>query len=400
MFVLPFMTKLQKAMHFSGSIHSKLSGTGTSIFSVMSKLAMEKNAVNLSQGFPDFDCSTELTELVCSAMKENKNQYAPMPGIIGLRQSIAVKTERLYHSHYHPETEITITAGATQAIFTAIQSIIRPGDEVIIIQPAYDCYAPAVLLAGGILVTVDLFPPDYKINWEEIEGKVNSRTRMIIVNSPGNPSCKVFSAEDILSLERITRDSEIVILSDEVYEHIIFDGQEHNSVSRSPELRERSFVIASFGKSFHVTGWKIGYVLAPENLMSEFRKVHQFNVFSVNTPMQYAIAEYMKNSDNYSGLGKFYQQKRDLFLETMAQTPFKPLPSFGTYFQLMDFAGFSTLQDKEFAIWLTESAGVACVPLSPFYLNGTDNKVVRFCFAKKEQTLLEAGHRLSKFFSS
>ncbi len=400
MFVPPFKAKLQKAMHFSGSIRSRLPGTGTSIFSVMSKLAIEHNAVNLSQGFPDFECSPELTDLVCKAMKENKNQYAPMPGVIGLREVIAAKTESLYGAVYHPDTEVTITAGATQAIFTAILSCIHPGDEVIIIQPAYDCYAPAVEMAGGKVVTVDLQFPDYKLNWHEVRGKVNSLTRMIIVNTPNNPACTIFSEEDILSLIEITRGTEIVILSDEVYEHIIFDRQKHFSITGFPELRERAFVVSSFGKSFHVTGWKLGYIVAPEKLMSEFRKVHQFNVFSVNTPMQYAIAEYLANPEKYLGLGSFYQQKRDFFLALMAHTPFEALSGYGTYFQLMHFGNFSSLSDKEFAVWLTQKAGVACVPLSPFYISGMDHKVVRFCFAKKEQTLQEAGDRLTRFFRS
>ncbi len=373
---------------------------GTSIFSIMSKLASEKNAINLSQGFPDFNCSPLLTDLVNKAMKEQRNQYAPMQGILPLRESIAQKTFQLYGAIYNPDTEITITAGATQAIFSAILCCVNPGDEVIIIEPAYDCYAPAILLAGGKVVSVELKYPEYCIDWTEVKNAVNTSTRLIIINTPNNPACSVFSQIDLNSLIEITEGTDILILSDEVYEHIVFGNVPHLSVTRSNELRERSFVVSSFGKSFHVTGWKVGYILAPEKLMVEFRKVHQFNVFSVNTPMQYAINDFLQQPENYMGLGIFYQQKRDCFLEIMKGTPFEPLPCEGTYFQLMSFRKISTLSDKEFAIALTEKAGVACVPLSSFYSKGTDHQVLRFCFAKKEETLKEAGKRLTLFFSN
>lgn len=389
----------KKAMHFSGSISSRFPGMSTSIFSVMSKLAQENKAINLSQGFPDFDCSTELTDLVNRAMKDGHNQYAPMPGLPALRETIAEKTEKLYGAAYHPESEVTVTAGATQAIFTALMCLIQPGDEAIIIEPAYDCYAPAVTLAGGRVIPVELSFPDYRIDWEGVKNKISPATKVIIVNSPNNPGCTIFTESDMQALIRITANTGITILSDEVYEHIVFDNKKHLSVAAFPELRERAFVVSSFGKSFHVTGWKVAYILAPEKLMAEFRKIHQYNVFSVNTPMQVAINAFLKNPAHYLELGNFYQQKRDFFLESMKSTPFTALPCQGTYFQLMGFEKISSLSDYDFAVWLTKNAGVACVPLSPFYSAGTDHKVVRFCFAKKNETMEEAGKRLALFFN-
>lgn len=394
-----FLQNYEKDMHYPGRINTRLPGVGTSIFSVMSKLAAEHQAINLSQGFPDFECSPLLIDLVSFAMKNGNNQYAPMPGLLTLRETVAEKTEKLYGTSYHPDSEVTITAGATQAIFSALLSIVLPGDEVIILEPAYDCYAPAVTMAGGKAIPVELNFPDFSIDWAMVRKQINSKTRAIIINTPNNPGCTLFSASDFQALTEIIANTDIIILSDEVYEHIVFDEKKHLSITSFPALRERAFVISSFGKSFHVTGWKIAYVLAPENLMAEFRKVHQFNVFSVNTPMQVAINEFLMSPSNYLELGNFYQQKRDYFLEAMQSTPFEPLPCSGTYFQLMSYKAISELPDLEFAVWLTKNAGVASVPLSPFYSAKTDNRILRFCFAKKKETLDEAGVRLRKFFS-
>ena len=375
---------------------SKLPNVGTNIFTVMSQLASDKNAINLAQGFPDFECSPQLIELVNQQMKDGHNQYAPMPGLLALRQTIVNKVNELHHSNYNPETEITVTAGGTQAIFTALSAVIQPNDEVIIFEPAYDCYSPTIKLLGGIVKSFELSPPDYKIDWDIVKKLVNTHTRMIIINSPHNPSGVILDEEDIKQLIKITQHSDLLILSDEVYEHIIFDGKQHLSFARYPELRDRAFIVASFGKLFHTTGWKMGYCLAPSWLMTEFRKIHQFLVFSVNTPVQYALAEFLSDQNNYQGLSDFYQQKRDLFIELMKQTRFDLLPCQGSYFQSVQYNRISNEKDLDFAKRLTTEFGVAAIPVSAFYNKGTDHQVLRFCFAKKQETLEKAVDRLTK----
>lgn len=381
---------------FPSKFISKLPTVGISIFSVMSKLAVEHNAINLSQGFPGFDCSPELIALVNKYMLKGNNQYAPMIGVKELREAIAIKTADLYSTAYNPETEITITAGATQAIFTAILSVVREEDEVIIIEPAYDCYAPAVELAGGKPVFFQLNPADFSIQWAEFQKLINPRTKMIIINSPHNPTGAILSALDLQKLEKLTNKTDIVILSDEVYEHIIFDGYEHQSVARFPNLANRSFIISSFGKTYHTTGWKIGYCLAPENLMAEFRKVHQYNVFSVNTPIQYAYAEFIQNKDLYLQLSDFYKTKRDFFNGLFKGSKFTFEPSSGTYFQLLNYKTISNDKDVDFAKYLTVNHGVASIPVSVFYHKTFDQKLLRFCFAKENDELEKAAERLIK----
>jgi methionine aminotransferase len=373
---------------------SKLPNVGTTIFTVMSKLSSDHGAINLSQGFPDYGCSEELTGLVTKYMNSGFNQYAPMPGLPALREMISAKMETAYGKKYDVDTEITVTAGATQAIFTAISAIVRAGDEVIIFEPAYDCYAPAIELYGGKVVPVTLQFPQYNINWKEVEAKINSNTRAIIINNPNNPCSSVFSSNDITELERITKNANIVIISDEVYEHLVFDGAEHLSVAKFPALAERSFIVYSFGKTYHATGWKIGYCLAPKELMTEFRKVHQFNVFCVNHPMQQALAEHMKKPEEYLSLPKFFEQKRDFFLERVKDSRFTILPAKGTYFQLLGYEKISDENDIAFAERMTKEFKLASIPLSVFYGNKEDNKVLRFCFAKKEETLERAGEIL------
>jgi methionine aminotransferase len=378
-------------------IISKLPQTGTTIFTVMSALANEVGAINLSQGFPDYDTSPELIELVNQAMKDGHNQYAPMPGVMALREQIAYKTEGLYGAIYNPETEITITAGGTQAIFTAITAVINPNDEVIIFEPAFDCYAPAIRLMGGIVKSLELEPPNYRIAWDMVKRLINHKTRMIILNSPHNPTATILKQEDIDELSALVKNQDILILSDEVYEHLIFDGETHHSMCRYPELQQRSFIVASFGKTFHATGWKMGYCMAPAFLMQEFRKVHQFLVFAVNAPMQYAIAEYLKDENTYLQLPEFFQQKRDYFRQGLEQTRFELLPCYGSYFQSVRYnADISQEKDTEFAIRLAKEFKVACVPNSAFYSKGTDHHVLRFCFAKKQETLDKAVDRLRK----
>ncbi len=377
-------------------IKSKLPKVGTTIFTVMSQLANENNAINLSQGFPDFKSSDKLIDLVTSAMKQGLNQYAPMAGVLALREQIAIKTEKLYGAKYHPESEITITSGATQAIFTAIAATISEGDEVIIFTPAYDCYEPAIELNGGKSVFVQLHAPDYKIDWEQVKKLINQRTKMIIINTPHNPSGKTLSERDMQALEKIVSNTDIIVLSDEVYEHIIFDGKPHQSAAKFPGLMERSFIISSFGKTFHNTGWKMGYCVAPKNLMTEFRKAHQFIVFSANTPMQYALAEYLKQEENYLQLSGFYQQKRDFFVNLIQGSNFEILPSQGTYFQLLSFENISDEKDTDFAIRLTKEYKLASIPVSVFYHKNVDEKILRFCFAKKEETLEKAAEILNR----
>jgi methionine aminotransferase len=377
-------------------IISKLPQTGTTIFTLMSALAAEVGAINLSQGFPDFNTSPELIELVNNAMKNGHNQYAPMPGVLALREQISQKTQKLYGAVYNPDTEITITAGGTQAIFTAITAVINPNDEVIIFEPTFDCYAPAIKLMGGIVKSLELEPPNYRIAWDMVRRLINSKTRMIILNSPHNPTATILHKEDIDELCAIVKNQDILILSDEVYEHLIYDGETHHSMARYAELYKRSFIVASFGKPFHATGWKVGYCMAPAFLMQEFRKVHQFLVFSVNAPIQYAIAEYLKDENTYLSLPEFFQQKRDYFRKGLEQTRFKLLPCFGSYFQSVTFNDITDEKDSDFAMRLTKDIGVAAIPTSAFYNKNTDHHVLRFCFAKRQETLDKAVDRLMR----
>jgi methionine aminotransferase len=379
------------------SIVSKLPQVGTTIFTTMSALAAEVGAINLSQGFPDYECSPELIELVNKAMKDGHNQYAPMAGVKALRDQIAYKTKKLHGADYDPDTEITITAGGTQAIFTAICAVIHPNDEVIVFEPAFDCYAPAIKLMGGIVKSLELEPGNnYRIDWAMVKKLLNNRTKLIILNSPHNPTATILHREDIDELSAIVKNQNILILSDEVYEHLIYDGEVHHSMAKYPELQQRSFIVASFGKLFHATGWKVGYCLAPASLMQEFRKVHQFLVFSVNSAMQYAMAEYLKDENTYLSLPEFFQEKRDHFRKGLAETKFELLPSSGSYFQSVKYGHLSNETDTDFALRLTKEAGVACIPTSVFYTQGTDHHVLRFCFAKKQETLDEAVNRLIK----
>lgn len=379
---------------FKGNIRSKLPKAGTTIFSIMSGLANEVGAINLSQGFPGFPVSEKLISLYHDALKAGHNQYAPMPGIFTLRECIAEKMEDLYSCIYDPETEITITAGGTQALYTAISALIHEGDEVIVLEPSYDSYVPAILLAGGIPVHIPLQPPNYFIPWEEIKKLITQKTRMIIINTPQNPTGTILTAKDMLQLEKITDGTDIIILSDEVYEHIIFDGYEHQSVARYPKLASRSIIVYSFGKTFHATGWKVGYCLGPAHLMKEFRKVHQFTVFSVNTALQHALTAYMLNKENYMGLSEFYQEKRDYFQKLMKGSKFKILPCLGSYFQLLDYSSISKEKDTEYAIRLTKEIGVASIPVSVFYSVPHDYHLLRFCFAKENEQLEKAAERL------
>lgn len=377
-------------------VHSKLPTTGTSIFTVMSALATETGAINLSQGFPDFMCNEELMRLANFYVRKGYNQYAPMPGIFSLREAIAEKVNGLYKITFDPLTEITITPGGTEAIYAAITAVVDEGDEVIIFEPAYDSYLPGIVLNKGIPVCYELHAPDYRIDWNTVRKLMNPRTKMIIINTPHNPTGTVLTREDMMQLERITNDSNIIILSDEVYEHIIFDGQQHESVLRYPSLAERSFVVFSFGKTYHNTGWKMGYCLAPENLMKEFRRVHQFIVFSANTPYQHAFAELMKNKNLYLELNHFYQGKRNKFLDLIKNSRFRMLPSAGTYFQLLSYDSISDEKDTDIAIRLTKEYGVASIPVSAFYHRNIDYKMLRFCFAKSDETLERAAEKLCR----
>jgi methionine transaminase len=386
--------QITKFMKYDGLVKSRLPNAGTSIFAVMSGLANEVGAINLSQGFPDFPISMELVELVNHYMRKGFNQYAPMPGVLALREAIALKAFETFGITYDPQTEINITAGATEAIFCVITAMIHPGDEAIVIEPAYDCYAPAVELSGGVVRYSSLQVPSYTINWPEVESLINSHTKMIMINSPHNPTGSVLSATDLAELDRMTRNTDIVVMSDEVYEHLIFDGIRHESVCYYPELASRSFVIGSFGKTFHTTGWKTGFIMAPVVLMAEVRKVHQFVVFASNTPIQYAMADYLKNKENYLQLPAFYQQKRDLFAGLVRESRFRIIPSYGTYFQLLDYSSISDEKEMDFAVRITREYGVASVPVSPFYHAKQENHVLRFCFAKTEETLLKAAEIL------
>jgi len=377
-------------------INSKLPNIETSIFAKMSKMATEHNALNLSQGFPNFPSDPALNALVDQAMSDGYNQYAPMPGDFGLRMEISKKIENLHNHFYNPETEITITAGATQAIFTIIAATISKDDEVIIFTPAYDCYAPTVELFGGKIVPIQLKPPFYAVDWQEVADKISSKTKMIIINSPHNPSGMLFSKDDMLELQDLAEKNDLFVLSDEVYEHIIFDGNVHQSASRYEALAERSFVTASFGKTFHNTGWKMGYCVAPENLMKEFQKVHQFVVFCVNHPIQKALTTYLKDENHYLKLSDFYQQKRDFFLHLMRGSNFKIIPSKGTYFQMLDFSEISNESDIAFAERLTKEFKIATIPTSVFNEGKKDFKQIRVCFAKTDETLEQAAKILQQ----
>jgi len=383
-------------MNFPSTINSKLPAVGTTIFTTMSALAREHDAINLSQGFPDFRPHPLLIESVERAMKGNFNQYALMAGYLPLREKIAEKAQALYTCAVDPETEITVTAGGTQAIFTAILSVIRENDEVILFAPAYDSYAPAIELAGGKALYYDLEAPEYRVNWTNVKKLISQRTKMIIINTPHNPSGTVLSAFDMQQLDKITHGTDIVILSDEVYEHIIFDGIEHQSVLRFPKLAERSFVVGSFGKTYHCTGWKIGYCIAPKNLMTEFRKVHQFNVFSVNSIAQVAYNDILPRKDLYLELSAFYQQKRDYFQKAIQSSRFRMFKCEGTYFQLVSYSKISDERDLEFVRRMTRDMGVAAIPVSVFYRHNIDNSVIRFCFAKEEETLKRAADLICK----
>lgn len=378
-------------------IQSKLPNVGTTIFTVMSQLAIEHKAVNLGQGFPDFMMSEELTDLVAKAMRDGFNQYAHMNGLPLLRERLAEKVAKLYQTTINPDTQITVTPGGTYAIYTALTTVLQPGDEVIIFEPAYDSYIPNIEVNGGVAVRIALQYPDYSIPWDEVRAKLTSKTRMIMINSPHNPTGSVLSEQDIIELKSIVANTKIIILSDEVYEHLIYDGITHQSILRHADLLERSFVCFSFGKTYHCTGWKLGYCIAAPNLMAEFRKVHQFNCFSCDTPKQVALAEYITNKDAYLSLGETLQEKRDYFRSLMASTAFKLIPSHGSYFECYSYKGLSDLSDKDLAIYLTKHHGIATVPVSAFYKDGTDNQVLRFCFAKQKSTLDKAVEGLISF---
>ena len=383
--------------HFPVPIVSRLPAVGTTVFTIMSRLAQECGAINLSQGFPDFSAEDVLFERVAHWMRAGHNQYAPMAGVPALRAAIVAKVEALYGAAYDPEHEVTVTAGATQALFTAVAALVHPGDEVIVFEPVYDSYVPAIELQGGVVRRARLSAPDYRPDWQAVRALVTPRTRMIMINTPHNPTGTVWTAADLAELAAITRGTGIVVVADEVYEHIVFDGQLHQSVARVPELAARSVIVSSFGKTYHVTGWKVGYVLAPRELMAEFRKVHQFNVFTVNTPVQLALADYMGDASRHLGLAAFYQQKRDFFRAGLAATRFEALPCAGTYFQTVRYAAISDQPDTAFVDWLTREVGVAAIPLSAFSGDGRDERVIRFCFAKREDTLAAAFERLQRF---
>jgi len=380
--------------HAQLTLRSKLPNVGTTIFTVMSRLAAELGAINLSQGFPDFDCDPELVDAVARHMRAGRNQYAPMQGVLALREAIAAKYERFHARRYDPESEVTVTSGGTEAIFDAVAAVVHPGDEAIVLEPCYDSYVPAIELAGGVPVIVSLTWPDYGIDWDAMRRAVTPRTRLLLLNSPHNPSGAILGPDDIRELVRLVESTGLLILSDEVYEHIIFDGMRHESMARDEALRARTFIVGSFGKTYHVTGWKIGYVVAPAALTAEFRKVHQFVTFSTNTPIQYALAEFLSQKRGYPELPAFYQRKRDLFLELLAGSRWKPLPSRGTYFQLLDYSAITDEKDMDFALRLTKEHGVASIPTSAFLYRQAAPPVLRFCFAKKDETLKMAAERL------
>ena len=381
---------------FTPTLQSRLPQVGTTIFTVMSALAAEHQAVNLGQGFPDFACDPALVDQVTAAMQAGHNQYPPMPGVPALRQTVAAKIAHLHGHTYNADSEITITAGATQAIITAILAVVHPGDEVIVLAPCYDSYVPNIELAGGVVVRVPLTPGSFRPDFAKIAAAITPKTRALLINTPHNPSATVWSQADMLALQDLLAPTNVLLISDEVYEHMVFDGQAHESASRYPGLAARAFVVSSFGKTFHVTGWKVGTIAAPAALMAEFRKVHQFNVFTVNTPVQHALAAYLANPAPYQDLPAFYQRKRDLFRDGLAPTKFKLLPSQGSYFQCVDISEVSDLGEADFCQWLTREIGVAAIPLSAFYGDGFDQRVVRFCFAKQDTTLTAALERLKK----
>ncbi|KOY87707.1 aminotransferase [bacterium 336/3] len=377
-------------------VTSKLPEVKTTIFTIMSTLARKHQAINLSQGFPDFSPHPKLIEAATKAMLSGQNQYAPMQGLMNLREIIAQKAQELYNVYYNPEKEITITAGATQAIFTAIMAFIRPQDEVIMIEPVYDSYVPAVRLCGGMVKFCQMNPDDFSINWKDMSKLISNKTKAIIINSPHNPTGSTLKEKDLQELQKLVQGTDIIIISDEVYEHIIFDGEPHQSIALYPELAQRSIIVSSFGKTYHTTGWKVGYVLAPENLMIEFQKVHQYNVFSVNIASQVAFAEILKDKDLYLSLGQFYQEKRDYFKLLLKGSRFVLKNVSGTYFQLASYQNISEEKDTDFAVYLTEKVGVAPIPLSPFYSKQQDFKLLRFCFAKENETLEKAAEKLVK----
>jgi methionine aminotransferase len=379
-------------------LQSRLPAVGTTIFTLMSALANQHGAVNLGQGFPDFDCDPRLVDAVAAAMRAGQNQYPPMAGAQPLRDAIAAKVSALYGHVYDANTEITVTAGASQGIITAILCAVHPGDEVIVIEPCYDSYQPSIALAGGVPVPVSmrLGADGYSVPWDDVAAAVTPRTRMIVVNTPHNPTGSILRRTDLDALAAIVAETNILVLSDEVYEHMVYDGQEHTSVSRHPVLAERAFVVSSFGKTYHTTGWKIGYVAAPKALSAEFRKVHQYNVFSVNTPMQHGVAAYMADPAPYRDLPAFYQRKRDLFRGALENTRFTLLPADGTYFQCVRYDAISDLPEAQFAQWLTSEIKVAAIPVSAFYSQPTESGIVRFCFAKKDETLTLALQRLAR----
>jgi len=375
---------------------SRLPKVGTTIFTVMSALAQQHGAVNLGQGFPDFDCDPRLLDAVDAAMRSGLNQYPPMTGVPVLREAVAAKIAAMYGHAYDANSEITITAGATQAIITIVLAIVHPGDEVIVLDPCYDSYEPNIELAGGTAVHVPLTPGTFEPDFALIRAALSPRTRAIIVNTPHNPSATVWSAAQMQQLTELLRGTDVIVVADEVYEHMVFDGAQHQSVARIPELAQRSFIVSSFGKTYHVTGWKVGYVAAPAPLMAEFRKVHQFNVFTVNTPMQYGLASFMADASNHLGLPAFYQRKRDLFRAGLTQTRLRPLLTRGSYFQCVDYSAVSDLPEEDFCKWLTTEIGVAAIPLSAFYQGGFEQRIARFCFAKKDETLNLALERLAR----
>jgi methionine aminotransferase len=377
-------------------VSSRLPQVGTTIFTVMSALAHEHGAINLSQGFPDFDAPAELLDLLDKHARAGHNQYAPMIGLPALREAIAAKAQALYGATYDADTEVTVTAGATQAIFTAVACLVRPGDEVIVFEPVYDSYGPAIQLNGGKPVYARLALPDYKPDWAQVKKLITKRTRMIIINSPHNPTGAVFSSDDMLALQTLVKDTDIVVLSDEVYEHMVFDGARHESVMRYPGLAERSFVVSSFGKTYHITGWKVAYCLAPSELMAEFRKAHQFVTFSVHAPSQYALADFMQRRDWYAELNALYQGKRDIFRQALGGSRFELLPCQGTYFQCVRYSAISEEGDRAFVERLTREHGVAAIPVSAFYKDQNDFGVIRFCFAKSAMTLEKALDKLTK----
>jgi methionine aminotransferase len=375
-------------------ITSKLPDVTTTIFTIMSQLASKHGAINLSQGFPDFGVDQKLKDLANHYLQGGYNQYAPMAGVLELRQAIAQKKQVMYGCSLDPETEITVTNGATEAIYSAIAALVGAGDEVIIFEPAYDSYVPAIEVNGGVVVPLRLKSPDYQIDWDQVKDMVTSKTRMIMINSPHNPSGAILRQDDLAILQEIVEDTNILVLSDEVYQHLIYEGEQHQSVLRYPDLYQRSIITMSFGKTFHATGWRIGYVIAPSEITAEIRKVHQSNTFGINRPLQHAMADYLTTPEHYLSLPSFFQRKRDLFLSAMVDTPFEFLDCAGTYFALASYREISDAGDQEFARWLTTEKGVAVIPISSFYSDGTDEKIVRFCFAKTDELLVSAAEKL------